>query len=300
MVYCGCPVNCWRPTFNILISRIPRSAFTRPDNLPRCWCLGDRKALVDAWGLIPDDARALLVDADLKSAAPSLIDLGPKRLFSVAESVLLTARFGPRFCAQVAEVVSLEVESKKYSKMTAAAKEVAAIRYGNSTANSITNYLSSPVVRKRPKLVHKNIKAATVEAAEVAAKVEAAARMEETKRLAAEYEAMDRGAGTEALAQAAEPGDPLRERWPSQIAVQRASGKFCRPARRPPLRRRRSMPQWPPKPRQRRPLLRKTAAAHEASAKAAAAANERRAPCFASAPRSPARIQRWRRPRRPR
>ena len=91
--------------------------------------------------------------------------------------MLLTARFGPRICAQVAEVVGLEVESKKYSKMTAAAKEVAAIRYGNSTANSITNYLSSPVFRKRPKLVHKNIKAATVEAAEVAAKVEAAARI---------------------------------------------------------------------------------------------------------------------------
>ena len=39
--------------------------------------------------------------------------------------------------------------------------------------------------------------------------------MEETKRLAAEYEAMGGGAGTEteALAQAAEPGDPLREQW---------------------------------------------------------------------------------------
>ena len=36
--------------------------------------------------------------------------------------------------------------------------------------------------------------------------------MEETKRQAAEYEAMGGGAGTEALAQAAEPGDPLRER----------------------------------------------------------------------------------------
>ena len=87
MDYFRGPVNCGRIAFNFLISRIPRSAFTRPDNFPRCWCLGDRKALVDAWGLISDDARALLVDADLKSAAPSTIDLGPKRLFSVAESV---------------------------------------------------------------------------------------------------------------------------------------------------------------------------------------------------------------------
>ena len=49
-------------------------------------------------------------------------------------------------------------------------------------------------------------------AAEVAAEAQAAARVEETKRQAAEYEAMGGGAGTEALAQAAEPGDPLRER----------------------------------------------------------------------------------------
>ena len=49
-------------------------------------------------------------------------------------------------------------------------------------------------------------------AAEVAAEAEAAARVEETKPLTAEYEAIGGGAGTEALAQAAEPGDPLRER----------------------------------------------------------------------------------------
>ena len=67
---------------------------------------------------------------------------------------------------------------------------------------------------KRPKLVRKNTKAAA-EAAEIATKAEAeaAACMEETKRLAAEYEAMGGGAGTEALAQAAELGDLLRERW---------------------------------------------------------------------------------------
>ena len=49
-------------------------------------------------------------------------------------------------------------------------------------------------------------------AAEVAAEAKAAARVEETKRLAAEYEAMGGGAGTEALAQVAEPGKPLRKR----------------------------------------------------------------------------------------
>ena len=143
----------------------------------------------------------LLVDADSKSAAPSTIDLGPKRLFSVAESVLLTARFGPRFCAQVAKGMSLGVVSQNYSKMTAVAKEIAAIVYAHYTATSIANYLRSPVFDKRPKLVRKNTKAAAAEAAEIATEAEAAACMKETMRLAAEYEAMGGGAGTEALAQ---------------------------------------------------------------------------------------------------
>jgi hypothetical protein len=228
MVNSGGPVSCWRLTFNLLISRIRFSAYTHPDNFPRCWCLGGRKALVDAWGLIPDDARALLVDADLKSAPPSTIDLGPKPLFSVAESVLLTARFGPRFCAQVAEGVSLGVVSKNYSKMTAVAKDVSATRYTHYTATSIANYLRSPVFGKHPKLVRKNTKAAAVEAAEIAAEAEGTACMEETKRLAAEYEAMGGGAGTEALAQAAELGDLLRERWSAHTLLRESDRRAAR------------------------------------------------------------------------
>ena len=68
--------------------------------------------------------------------------------------------------------------------------------------------LSSPVFRKRPKLVRKNAKAATVEAAEVAAKAEAAARTEDVKRLAAEYEAMCGDPFIEARAQAAQCYQP--------------------------------------------------------------------------------------------
>ena len=49
---------------------------------------------------------------------------------------------------------------------------------------------------KRPKIARKNIKVAAAEAAEIAAETEAAARTEEKKRLAAEYEAMG-GGGTE-------------------------------------------------------------------------------------------------------
>ena len=154
------------------------------------------------------------------------INLGPKRTFTVAESILWTELCGVRFATEVAATVSLEEVTKGRSKLAAVAKDAAAIRYGNSTANSITNYLSSPVFRKRPKLVRKNTKAAAVEAAEVAAKAEAAARMEETKRLVAEYEAMGGGALTEALAQAAEPSDPLRE----QLAWgRRRISPYCSP-----------------------------------------------------------------------
>ena len=98
-------------------------------------------------------------------------------------------------------------------KFAAVASDAAAIRYGHIMATSITNVLRSPVFCKRPKIARKNTKAAAGEATEVAAKAKASVRMEEIKRLPAEYETMDCGAGTEALVQAAEPGDPVRERW---------------------------------------------------------------------------------------
>ena len=81
-------------------------------------------------------------------------------------------------------------------KFEAVASDAAAIRYGHSTATSITNVLRSPVFCKRPKIARKNTKAAAAEATEVATKAKASVRMEEIKRLPAEYEAMDCGAGT--------------------------------------------------------------------------------------------------------
>ena len=96
-------------------------------------------------------------------------NLGPKRSFTVAESLLWIELCGPQFATEVAAMVSLEEVSKGNSKMAAVAKDAAAIRYGNSTATSITNYLSSPVFHKRPKLTNKGTKAAAAEAAEVAA-----------------------------------------------------------------------------------------------------------------------------------
>ena len=42
------------------------STFTRPYNFPHCWCLGDRKIPQEAWGLVQDGARVLLVEAESK------------------------------------------------------------------------------------------------------------------------------------------------------------------------------------------------------------------------------------------
>ena len=68
------------------------------------------------------------------------INWGSKRTFTVAESVLWTGLCGMRFVTEVAATVSLEEVIEGRSKLTAVAKDTAAIRYGNSTANSITNY----------------------------------------------------------------------------------------------------------------------------------------------------------------
>ena len=108
MVDCGVPVNHLRTTFNILWVVDSRSDFTHFDNLPHCWCLGDRKLLREAWGLVLDDVRVLLVKAESKSMELRSTNLGPKRSFTVAETVLWTCLLGPQLAAQVVEVVSLE------------------------------------------------------------------------------------------------------------------------------------------------------------------------------------------------
>ena len=175
--YSGGPVNYLRTALHILISRIPRSAFTHPGNLPHCCCLGDLKILQKAWGLVQEGVRALLVDAESKLMELNSVNLGPKRSFTVAESVLWIELCGLRFAAQVAAMVSPEEVPKGLSIHAAAAKDAASIRYGHSTATSITHYLRSPVFGNRPNLVHKNTKAAAAEAAAEAAKTEAMALM---------------------------------------------------------------------------------------------------------------------------
>jgi hypothetical protein len=65
--------------------------------------------------------------------------------------------------------------------------------------------------RQTPPAHFKGTKTAAAEAAVTAAEAVSVEDLEETNRLAAEFEALGGGALTMALAQEAEPGDPLRE-----------------------------------------------------------------------------------------
>jgi hypothetical protein len=132
---------------------------------------------------------------------------------------------GPRFAAQVAAVVSLVEAPANDREATTVAKEVMAIKYSNKTGHSIIKFLESLFAGKHPILISKYTKAAAAEAAVTAAEAIAVADLKETKRLAAEFEAMGSGALTMALAGG-------RTRAFCAIAGSHASGSACRrPAR---------------------------------------------------------------------
>jgi hypothetical protein len=172
------------------------------------------KVLQKAWNLLSGDVKASLQRAESNLNALSTVDLGPKRPFSVGEFALWAQLTGPQFAAQVAAAVSLVEAPANHRKASTVAKEVLAIMPGNRTGHSIKKFLEAPFAGKHPKHNTKGTKAAAAEAAVLTA-AEAIAVMdsEEAKRLAAEFEAMGGGALTMALAQEAEPGDPLRECW---------------------------------------------------------------------------------------
>jgi hypothetical protein len=84
-----------------------------------------------------------------------------------------------------------------------------AIKYGNTTGDSIKKFLESTFVGKHPKLISKGTKAAAAEAAVTAAKAIAVVDLEEANHLAAEFGALGGGSLAMALAQEAKPGDPF-------------------------------------------------------------------------------------------
>jgi hypothetical protein len=129
----------------------------------------------------------------------------------VGESAPWARLAGSRFAAQVAAVVGLVEAPANHYEATAVAKEVTAIKYGNTTGNSITKFPEAPVAGKNPKPMRKGTKAAAAEAAMTAAEAKAVEGLEEAKNQAAKFEALGGVALTVALAQEAEPRDPLRE-----------------------------------------------------------------------------------------
>jgi hypothetical protein len=172
-----------------------------------------------------DDVKAILQSAESNLNALNTVDLGPKHPFSVGECALWARLAGPRFAAQVVAVVGLVEAPANHWKATTVAKEVIAIKYSNKTGHSITKFLESLFAGEHPKLISKGAKAAAAEAAVTAAEAIAVADLEETKSLAAEFEAMGSGALTIALAGG-------RTRAPCASAGSHASGSACRrPAR---------------------------------------------------------------------
>jgi hypothetical protein len=93
------------------------------------------------------------------------------------------------------------------------AKEAMAIKYINMMSHSIKEFLESLFAGKHPETISKGAKAVAAEAEVTAAEAIAVADLEEAKRLAAKFEALGGGALAMALAQEAEPGEPLRGCW---------------------------------------------------------------------------------------
>ena len=112
----------------------------------------------------------------------------------MGECALWARLTGPRFAAQVAAAASLVKAPANHCKANTVAKEVMAIMLGNKTGLSIEIFFESPFAGKHPKLISKGTKAAVAEAAVKAAEAIAVANLEETKRLAAEFEALGGGA----------------------------------------------------------------------------------------------------------
>jgi hypothetical protein len=171
------------------------------------------QVLQKAWGLLSDGVKAIFRTAESNLDAMNTVDLGPKRPFSAIEFSLWARLTGPQSAAQIAEEVSLVEAPANHRKATTVAKEVMAIKYGNTTGHSIKKFLESPFAGKHPKLMRKGPKVAAAEAAVTAAEAIAVTDLEEAKCLAAKFEALGGGALAMALAQEAEPGGPLREVW---------------------------------------------------------------------------------------
>ena len=106
-----------------------------------------------AWDLFSDDVKASLQSAESNLDALNTVDLGTKRNFSVCKCALWARLAGPQFAAQVAAAFSLVEAPANHCKAAAVAKEVMAIKYGNTTGHSIKKFLESPFAGKHSNLI---------------------------------------------------------------------------------------------------------------------------------------------------
>jgi hypothetical protein len=168
---------------------------------------GGVKILQKAGDLISDDLKVVFRIAESNLHVLNTVDLGPNRPFSVGGCALRAWLTGLQFAAQVAAVVSLVEAPANHRKATTVAKEIMAIKYGNTTGRSVKKFLESPFAGKHPKLISKGTKAAADEAAVTAAEAIAVADLEEANRLATEFEALGGGAHPWRSLRRPNPGD---------------------------------------------------------------------------------------------
>ena len=165
-----------------------------------------------AWELASSETAALLCAAEKALGALDGVELGSCRELTVSEALLWTEMCGPLFAAKVAVFVGATSSSDHYpfARLMQKAK---ALRLNEYTERSVTAYLSAPMFgAAHPSLY----KLSSPEALEEQAAAEAAAHMEELKRKAAgfgPFSGDSEAAAAIACAEAAAPGDPLRDAY---------------------------------------------------------------------------------------
>jgi hypothetical protein len=111
------------------------------------------QVLQKAWDRLSDDLKDIFRIAESNLNALNTVDLGPKRPFSVDECALRARLTEPQSAAQVAAVVSLVGAPANNFKAPTVAKEVMAIKHGNTTGLSIKKFREATFAGKHPKLM---------------------------------------------------------------------------------------------------------------------------------------------------
>ena len=165
-----------------------------------------------AWELASDETALLLCAAEKAHGALDGVELGSHHELTVAEALLWTELCGPRFAAKVAVFVGA-TSSSDHSPFTRLMQKVKVLRLLKYTERSVTAFLSAPMFGAAHPLLYK---LGSPEAREEQAAAEAAASMEELKRKAAgfgPFSGDSEAAAAIACAEAAAPGDPLRDAY---------------------------------------------------------------------------------------